>query len=1062
MDDVIAKQIVEKMKTVEINPHTLIVLKGIPLKHTMSEIPSITLDSIINDKLKYFNDLVASKRQFITYEEFLLLADFIVAQYKKVYIINNNLYINAYYIEDCFLSEVKEGLLAHFTQSEDDDEETIIGEIDEYLNVFAGLEEYEGCLIGAYIDSPILDNEKICHINLFDNKTSDEISVSDASLTEFDLIEEKDYVKFVQCVYAGNNNVYVRITNYIGNVVQLKEHISLINHYWQNQLKIYYVQADVIADIFDHRPEYTDILKKYWGYTSYRNLSVYDMNELDRGNKKVNHISQEKIIADLVTQVENCGENKSYNDIFITAPTGAGKSIMFQVPAIYLAEKYNLLTLVISPLIGLMNDQVKNLELKEYHYAKTINSDISPIIKEDIIAKVSSGQYHILYLSPETLLSRSDVSALIGNRTIGMIVIDEAHIVTTWGKQFRPDYWYLGDYIRKLRNNQSEKQGCSFVIATFTATAIYSGIEDMYAETRDSLHMRDPITYLGFIKRNDIKIDIKPLQNKTSSNHEYEFDKFEQIEQIIHRAIITEKKTLIYFPTVSLMDRCYEYFRAKEEKDQIAIYHGRLNKDKKQKNYEEFSQKQKLIMFATKAFGMGIDIDDIEIVAHFAPTGSVCDYVQEIGRAARREDIIGEAIYHYTQQDFKHINRLYGLTTIRPYQLIKVIEKILNLYLQSRKNNEDLFTKKRRAMLIDAENFTYIFECSNDDENTAINKVKTALLLIQKDFEAKRGYAPIHVRPIPMFSRGYFEIEPLYQKKLQQQYPNTVEEINKQKHICNIKLKDIWENYYKKYSFPKFKYLLYTQDAELDLVKEIPMSAVLRVDVRFDDKYQDKLDNIWGAVKKVILDKVQLGKYFSENEITELIEKGCKVNKYKAQAICEVLIASINLYAKVSKQLSLSPIVSVNISKNGTETRRFNNAINSYFRWIDSYIREIKEQTKDNILYLINDNNNKVKGISIVLGLLETIGCLTFKMLGGTNSQIYIYVNETQSLRNILNDPSKYENKVLKSVAERHAISVKMLTYIYEGNFSNDELWNLLEDYFLGVIPKPVKQELSK
>ena len=114
---------------------------------------------------------------------------------------------------------------------------------------------------------------------------------------------------------------------------------------------------------------------------------------------------------------------------------------MFQVPAIYLAEKYNLLTIVISPLIGLMNDQVKNLELKNYNHAKTINSDISPIIKQDIIEKVSEGEYDILYISPETLLSRSDVEQLIGDRTIGMIVIDEAHIVTTWGKQFRPDYW---------------------------------------------------------------------------------------------------------------------------------------------------------------------------------------------------------------------------------------------------------------------------------------------------------------------------------------------------------------------------------------------------------------------------------------------------------------------------------------------------------------------------------------------------------------------------------------------------------------------------------------------
>ena len=89
------------------------------------------------------------------------------------------------------------------------------------------------------------------------------------------------------------------------------------------------------------------------------------------------------------------------------------------------------------------------------------------------------------------------------------------------------------------------------------------------------------------------------------------------------RAIITNKKTLIYFPTVALIDRCYEYLRNKREIDQVAVYYGTLSKDDKQENYEKFYAKEKLVMLATKAFGMGIDINDIEIVAHFAPTGNV-------------------------------------------------------------------------------------------------------------------------------------------------------------------------------------------------------------------------------------------------------------------------------------------------------------------------------------------------------------------------------------------------------------------------------------------------------
>ena len=141
---------------------------------------------------------------------------------------------------------------------------------------------------------------------------------------------------------------------------------------------------------------------------------------------------------------------------------------------------------------------------------------------------------------------------------------------------------------------------------------------------------------------------------------------------------------------------------------------------------------------------------------------------------------------------------------------------------------------------------------------------------------------------------------------------------------------------------------------------------------------------------------------------------------------------------------------------------QFNVAVNSYFQWVESGIRKIEKDTIDGQLYLINDNGNRTKETSVILGILESIGVLTFEMLGGANSQIYIYINQIQALKNILNAPYRYNNRLLDIVSERHLISVKMLTYIYEGDFSNEELWDLLEDYFLGVIPETVKHECRK
>lgn len=1059
---VLKNQINSKLAEIKADEKTIVVLKGIPLSYVDSSINKINLSSVIDNKLGYFMSIYG-KRKYLSYEEFLLLVEFVIAQYTEVLILENNLYMEQFPVEDCFSEEIRKGLLAHFEESNaDEEDDTFIGNIDEYVNLFEGLKEYNGYLLGAYSEPSSLMNTKIKKVNIFDNKKIDiQVSTDEDSL-DVDLIEESDYIDLVKRVFSEPDEISIRVSNYRGDRNRLMDHITLLAYYWHEYTDVLYLQTQSVKDEFEHRDEYVNILKKYWGYSSYRHLPIYEMSELEDGRKSVVKISQENIISNLVCQVENCGKERAFRDLFVTAPTGAGKSVMFQVPAIYLAEKYKLLTIVISPLIGLMNDQVKNLELKNYNHAKTINSDISPIIKQDIIEKVTEGEYDILYISPETLLSRSDVEQLIGDRTIGMIVIDEAHIVTTWGKQFRPDYWYLGDYIKKLRKKQIERKNRSFVVATFTATAIYHGMEDMYTETVNSLHMLNPITYLGYVKREDIDIVIERTQKDKGERAEYEFDKFEQIEKILMRALITNKKTLIYFPTVALIDRCYEFLQSKRKVEHVAIYHGSLSKDVKQENYEEFYSKKKLIMLATKAFGMGIDINDIELVIHFAPTGNVCDYVQEIGRAARKEELRGEAYYNYNPKDFKHINRLHGLSTIKDYQLIKVIEKIAELYRQSLNSGKKTdMTKKRNAMLLDAENFSYIFGPIISDEDNNINKVKTALLLIQKDFEAKIGFSPINVRPIPLFSIGFFQIDLPVQKRLVYRYPGCIEEIEEQNHICRVHLSSIWNRDYKMHSFPKFKFMLYTKSEDMDFILKYPILPALCINVQFENDYNSLFKNTWEPIKNFILGRVQLGEHTAITDIVEELEKVCGFNKYKARTICEVIIASMDSYRK-SFARSSAPIAIEKTTIGGNTKYQFNVAVNSYFTWVERTLKKIESETKNGMLYVIEDNGNRPKEYSILLGILEAIGCLTFKMLGGANSQLYIYINQIQTLINIIKMPYRYHNRLLEMVGERHLISVKMLTYIYENNFSNEEIWNLIEDYFLGVIPEKVKKACKK
>lgn len=334
--------------------------------------------------------------------------------------------------------------------------------------------------------------------------------------------------------------------------------------------------------------------------------------------------------------------------------------------------------------------------------------------------------------------------------------------------------------------------------------------------------------------------------------------------------------------------------------------------------------------------------------------------------------------------------------------------------------------------------------------------------MIQKDFESKIGFSPITVRPIPMFSVGFFAIESNIQQRLQRRYRNSVEEIDSNKHICRVILSTVWERDYKTLSFPKFKYLLYTKDHEnLDFVAKYPMRPALCVTVKYSDDYSSTFRNIWASLKGFVGQKVISGEYTAVSEIVDEISHSCGLSKYKAQTICEVVITSMDSYRKNFARTA-TPIVLERTTNDGKTKYQFNVAVNSYFQWVESGLRKIETETNEGHLYIINDNGKRAKEYSVILGILESTGILTFEMIGGANSQLYIYINQIQALKNILNAPYNYHNRLLEAIAERHLISVKMLTYLYEGDFTNEDRWNLLENYFLGIIPEKVKHDCKQ
>jgi ATP-dependent DNA helicase RecQ len=289
----------------------------------------------------------------------------------------------------------------------------------------------------------------------------------------------------------------------------------------------------------------------------------------------------------------------------VTMPTGMGKSLCYQIPALILDG----LTVVISPLISLMKDQVDALISRGID-AAFINSSLSKAERVQRYEALRSGRYKLIYVAPERFRNKEFISALSA-RKVDLLALDEAHCVSQWGNDFRPDYARIKEY-RLLMNNP--------VTAAFTATAT-SAVRD------DIIRMSglDPETVLRFdggVCRPNLHLACEKALDES--------EKFE----LLHK-MITEKKgnTIIYFSLIRNIDRFSQFLEFK--KIHHLIYHGKLDQDRRRQVQNKFLTSRNSVMLATNAFGMGVDKSDIRSIIHADIPDSIESYYQEIGRAGR-------------------------------------------------------------------------------------------------------------------------------------------------------------------------------------------------------------------------------------------------------------------------------------------------------------------------------------------------------------------------------------------------------------------------------------------
>ncbi|MBR9981744.1 MAG: RecQ family ATP-dependent DNA helicase [Desulfatitalea sp.] len=398
------------------------------------------------------------------------------------------------------------------------------------------------------------------------------------------------------------------------------------------------------------------------------------------------------------------------NPLLAILPTGGGKSLCYQLPALVRHMRRGLLTVVFSPLQALMKDQVDNLVANTgTPFAAAIYGLLTPPERGEVIERVRLGDIAVLYISPEQLRSRS-VRRVLTQREIGCWVFDEAHCLSKWGHDFRPDYLYAGRFIRELTREQDLTLP---PIACFTATAKPDVIEEIANYFRTELHQELRL-FEGGVERDNLSFDVIPVDAAEKQEQTYAL-----IRQ--HLGDSGPGSAIVYTATQKGAETVRDYL---VHKGLLAeAFHGGLQPHEKRRIIEAFVAGEIAVICATNAFGMGIDKSDIRLVLHYEIPGSLENYLQEAGRAGRDRQP-AHCILFYNPADPETQFKLGAYSEIQRDE----IQRILRCLKRSKRNRDNEIVITTGELLRDEE----LAQVFDKEDRGADTKVRTAVSWLER------------------------------------------------------------------------------------------------------------------------------------------------------------------------------------------------------------------------------------------------------------------------------------------------------------------------------------------